>query len=98
MSKSIKKLLCENAEKWFKQNCKYDRTAKQYSKNYIGLLGLYARFVLFCDERGEIELPDELVDEYARFLASLLKEMCLTEEGRNSLGIEGRTQTADKMA
>ena len=23
--------------------------------NYIGLLGLYARFVLFRDERGEIE-------------------------------------------
>ena len=66
--------------------------------NYIVLLRMYTRFVLFCDERGEIELPDELVDEYARFLASLLKETLLTEEGRESLGIEGKTLTADKTA
>ena len=66
--------------------------------NLIKHLIAYARYVVFCDERGEIELPDELVDEYVRFLASLLKETLLTEEGRESLGIEGRTLTADKTA
>lgn len=64
MSKSIKKLLCESAEKWFKQNCKYDRTAKQYSKNY-------GKFVVFCREVYDCRTLQECkkhIQDYADYL------------------------------
>ena len=50
--------------------------------NYIGLLGLYARFVLFCDERGNVEFSDNQLEEFAAALYEVLLEFYESREGK----------------
>ena len=50
--------------------------------NYIGLLKLYSRFVLFCDERGEIKIRTQEIESLARVLLPDIIAYYESEEGR----------------
>lgn len=50
--------------------------------NYIVLLRMYARFVLFCDERGNVEFSDNQLEEFAAALYEVLLEFYESKEGK----------------
>lgn len=50
--------------------------------NYIVLLRMYARFVLFCDERGNVEFSDNQLEEFAAALYEVLLEFYESREGK----------------
>lgn len=50
--------------------------------NYIVLLRMYARFVLFCDERGDVEFSDIQLEEFAAALYEVLLEFYESREGK----------------
>ena len=50
--------------------------------NYIVLLRMYARFVLFCDERGDVGFSDIQLEEFAAFLYDGVLEFYESREGK----------------
>ena len=50
--------------------------------NYIVLLRMYARFVLFCDERGDVGFSDNQLEEFAAFLYDGVLEFYKSREGK----------------
>lgn len=50
--------------------------------NYIVLLRMYTRFVLFCDERGNVEFSDNQLEEFAAALYEVLLEFYESREGK----------------